>query len=404
MLLLLDLVAVSSCKDPGGPRGGNGRERSAYFLTSSSLAKTSALGLTLGSAAPCVVAGSQGLCVTPLRARGKVVNLSLAIGESEPGPGGAPAPHVPDRRPIRLFGSGEGLDRDGRVLLEAFDLAAPRAIPGQGALTDATPGSSFGGLDTLFGLVDVQIAIDASFYTLRFAFYPQPLADDPVVKSCVDAKLLERIAANGALVEGGPSFARGDVLVCEKSAAGDECAPGDFRWIDRDTLALSPTRPARPRQIQHIVDQGIVCRMNPGGPNEGNHNQPGELSLNGFRMGARLTQPVALWARHETCNTTFSTREAGATVDGTSLSATVNYDLTGFVFFPGLTEATQMTSAAVLGAATLGPLAAVERLGPGPAASATMKATVSVALGKEPHAPCDRADAWDGAAPAPPGN
>lgn len=425
MLVAVVVQAAMACKGggergpngPGAP-GGNGgtgggerAERASYFLTSSSLAATSPRLLTLAQttdrARPCTVAGTAGTCVTPTRARGKVVNLSLSrSGIRSPGDPTPPAQGPDDLRPARLFGGGEGFDRNGNVSLAAFDLGAPRAIPGDGALQDHAAGTTFDGLDTLFGYLDVQVPLGGRFFTLRFAFYPQPLADDPLVKMCVSETQRQNIARNGTLVDGAPAFERGDVLFCEKTTADEECAAGDFKWLDTGSGTLAPTRPGSPRRIDFVVREGIECRLHPEGPTAGNHYQPGELRLNGFRMGARLGTPVAVWARHEMCNKVFAMKDpSGKVLEGTSLSATINYDLSGFVFLPGVANLAAASLPELLAAVTLAPVYARDKLGPGPASSMFGEASVTLALGNEPHAPCGGGgdDRWDGGSAPPPG-
>ncbi len=416
-VVVVGLLAGVACKGKDeGPQGGpsgngstNGRpERSSYFLTSSSLAKTSAkvigaqaLMLGPGAAKPCKVAETQGLCVTPTQARGKIVNLMLGQGASNPGgpsggppTGGGPAGGAP---PARLFGSGEGLDRDGKINLAAFDLGAPQAIGGEGNLPDVRPGTSFAQLDTTFGYMDVQLPIDDKFWTLRFAFYPQPIAEDTAVKMCAEANYRQRIAQNGAFVDGAAAFAHGDVLYCEKASASEACAPGDFKWMDAGTGTFTATRPAQPRQIDFVAQNGITCKLHPEGPTAANHHQPGELKFNGFRMSSRLSNPISIWGRYETCNRVFTMKNAsGQMVEGTSINATFNYDLDGFVFFPGIGDLASATPAQLLASATLAPLFAREKLGEGPASSEYAGATVTVVLGNEPLAPCGGPDNWDG--------
>ena len=407
------LAGLAACK--AGQEGGGGQraERASYYLLSSSLqplvaggnaSTRSALIVGPGSS-PCTIAGTQGVCLTPTRARGMVVNLSLGQGSTQPMPGAPPGPPGPsDARPARLFGFGEGLDREGKIALAPFDLGNPRAIPGAGALQDASPGTNFALLDTLFGYMDVQVALDNKYWTLRFAFYPQPIAEDPAAKMCADKGLLERIAQNGAVIPGAPPFARGDVLFCEKANAAEECAPGDFKWLDASNAQLVATRPAQPRQLDFIVKEGIACKLHPEGPTEANHHQPGELKFNGFRMSTRLSAPVSVWARYDQCNTTYSLKDAatGQITEGTSLAATVNYNLEGFVFFPGIADLGAASLADLLAAATLTPLHAREKLGPGPASAEFSTASVALALGQQPHAPCGGPDNWDGGGAGPP--
>lgn len=391
---------MPSGQGQGGQQGAqSGRaERASYLLTSSSLPPATAprivtpglLALTVGPGSkPCTIAGTQGLCVTPTRARGMVVNLSLGQGDTQPTPGAPAGP--PNAPPGRLFGSGEGLDREGKIALAPFDLAAPKPIPGEGALQDRPAGTSYAQLETLFGYMDVQVPLDNKFYTLRFAFYPQPIAEDPAAKMCADANRLQNIAKNGAVIPGAAPFQRGDVLFCEKAAQADECAAGEFKWMDAATMQLVATRPAKPRQLDFIVKEGIECKLHPGGPTPATHNQPGELRFNGFRMSTRLTTPVSVWARFVGCgDKNFSVKDgSGAITEGTSLAATVNYDLDGFVFFPGVTDAAAASLADLLAAATLTPLHARDKLGPGPASSQFSSATVTLALGNDPHPPCD---------------
>jgi hypothetical protein len=370
-------------------------ERTSYLLTSSSLKSATApriitpLALTIGPGSkPCTIAGTQGLCVTPTRARGMVVNLSLGQGAGQPNPGAPPGPT--DGRPARLFGSGEGLDRDGKIALAPFDLAAPKAIPGEGNLQDLPAGTNFTQLETLFGYMDVQVPLDGKFYTLRFAFYPQPIAEDATAKMCADANRLQNIAKNGAVIPGAAPFARGDVLFCEKAAQSDECAVADFKWMDATSSQLVATRPSKPRQLDFIVKEGIECKLYPEGPTPANHDQPGELRFNGFRMATRLTSPISVSARFASCgDKNFSVKDAtGKITEGTSLAATINYDLDGFVFFPGVTDVAAASLADLLAAATLTPLHAREKIGPGPGSSEFSSATVTLALGTEPHPPC----------------
>jgi hypothetical protein len=423
--LLLGL-SLSGCKgDGGGPSGGpggnngpgrgsgNGRgERSSYYLTSSSLAgpkksHTASLALTVGAGAKtCSIAGTPGLCVTPTRARGMVVNLSLGqAAAGGPTPGAPPPSNGPPQPmpPARLFGGGEGLDREGKISFGPFDLAAPKAIPGEGNLPDTKPGTTFGTLDTLFGYLDVQVPLGDKFWTVRFAFYPQPLAEDPTVKMCVDQARLANIAKNGDVIPGAPAFGRGDVMYCEKAVQTDECTPADFKWLDPASASLVAARPAKPRQLDFIVNEGVTCQLYPEGPTAANHNQPGEIKLQGFRMTSKLTAPISIWGRYEMCNIAFSAKDVatGQTTDGTSLAATVNYDLEGFVFFPGVTNAAAASELDLLRVATLTPLHAREKFGPGPASGDFATATVTVALGKEPFAPCGGPDNWDGSGPPP---
>jgi hypothetical protein len=375
----------------GGSKGGG--ERSSYLMVSSTLGYAGpaahGVGTRQGSLtgteglAACKIADTAGSCLTPSAASGKVVSLSL--GHAVAGAGGA-------QGGVRLFGSGEGLNRDGRLTLAPFDLKHPAMIPGEGTLQEALPGTSFTQLDTLFGYLEVQLALDQKFWTVRFLFYPQPLENDATVTRCVDSHRLESIAQNGAVIAGSPAFERGDVMYCAKDTSDEPCAPGDFKWLDMASHAFVVERPAAPRKLDFIAEHGIECKLYPEGPTDANHLQPGELRFNGFHMGSLFTSPLPLWAELDACNKKFHTPLADGTVDsGTSLAVVLNYDLENFVFFPGVTDVATASEQDLLAAVTLVPIYAREKLGEGPAAGEYSHVTAVATLGHDAVPACSGA-------------
>jgi hypothetical protein len=386
-------IAVGLCcvSCGSGSSGGN-RERSTYLMVSSTLGYTApaahGVGTRQGSLtsaqglAPCNVADTTGSCLTPSAASGKVVNLSLGHTVAElGGMQGTPG--------VRLYGSGEGLDRDGRLTLAPFDLKNPQMIPGEGTLQEAAVGSAFTQLDTLFGYIEVQLALEQRFWTVRFLFYPQPLENDETIKACVDSHRLDAIAQNGAVIAGSPAFERGDVMYCAKDTVDEACAPSDFKWLDTASHAFVSERPTAPRRLAFIVEHGIECLLYAEGPTDANHGQPGVLHFNGFHMGSLLTTPLPVWAEFDACNKKFHTRLADGSIDnGTSLAAVLNYDLEHFVFFPGVSDLTAASDLDLLSVVTLVPIYAREKLGEGPAAGQYSHVTASVTLGHDPVPAC----------------
>ncbi len=305
-----------------GGRTGSQTERSSYLLVSSSLTGTrtaantdvrqSALTTTTGLA-PCTIAGTAGLCLTPTQARGKVVSLSLVQT-------------VMETPPVRLFGTGEGLDRDGRISLAGFDLANPVGIPARELCKRSNPARHSRRWTRFWGTSTSKFPWTTSSGRCDWRSIRSPSPPIRVVM-CSDAHRIETIAKNGAVIDGAPDFARGDVMYCQKGAASDECAPTDFSWMDSASHAFVTTRPASPHRLDALVDR-------------------------------------------------------------TSLSATINYDLGEFVFFPGITDAASATPEALLNVVTLAPIHGRQVLGPGPGGGAFSSATLTLMLGHEASPSC----------------
>lgn len=324
----------------GAPPASSTLTMESTSLQASRAALVGRTGAALGGL--CVRSGESGACRTPTRVAGYVGAVMLAASE-------------PDARglgPARLLGRSVhlGIDRDGIVEVAPFDLAAPTTIPGEDAL-----GGFEGVRHDILGLglaqLDVQVAVGGVFWNLRFNFVSQPLTLEPEYLTCLDEHVRERYAASSKIDPMGPDLYRGDVLVCKKSSSEETCTWSDYQWYDTASRSFTSERPPSPWSFRDLL-QPPTCdsETQPDGSVRSN------ADANGHKLWAELMTPFELSAEYRCGGARYSHNDGGETTAGSAIDSRIDFEMSNFVFFPGLVDPDTASDETIVQSLTLASL------------------------------------------------
>lgn len=297
----------------------------------STLVKDASLYVIDSSANDCTLRASSeeasGACLTPLNLSGYAASVNLGSAEAGEGPG-------------RLFGSTSysiSLNRYGELEVAPFDLQEPITMSASSNLEDAGAGATWNTVIVYTAVMDVQVEIKNTFWTLRFAFVSQQPADEEILDGCVDDYYRERIEQSSGLLASGETegtYRKGDVMVCMQDSADTACTDADFMWFDLDSSSFVATRPANPAQHLFAEEYEASCAVSDSGGYD--------IGLGGYDLVAQLPETIELSAEFDdSCLRTFTSvdGDTGEETQGNTLSAEFDYEMENAVFVEGIAAA-----------------------------------------------------------------
>ena len=290
----------------------------------------------------------SGLCLTPTRIGGHVAQVTLSRSLGGP--------------PARLLGGTLGLDRDGAVTAQDFNLDSATALIGEDNVEDDTAGTSWDYMGVNFASLDVQVPVNGEYWNIRYAFITSPVINDDVIDGCLVEELgnegeeapegeeseegeeegsntvcddevdddcgegsyRSRVIENAKLYAD-VEAAKGDVLLCIKSDTS-LCADTEYQWLDLANDTLVSTRPSAPYQINEIVDIPTVCEPSFDGPGY-------DIQLGGFDMFATIRTPFTLGAEFINAQKLYRFGVGETTIaEGIDMTLFIDFDVINAVF------------------------------------------------------------------------
>ncbi|MCB9229461.1 MAG: hypothetical protein H6618_07605 [Deltaproteobacteria bacterium] len=341
----------------GNGVGQNTRAGSSISLTSDTLSGSALSGSQTERGTACSVQldiyQGSGLCITPLNFIGYANNL---VGENS-------KISDPDIGQARLAGVSGSTDAEGLIFNGAeFNLAEKSSFTGYNELWfNYEHKTEFSHLRLDLSYQKIHFRILDQYVTMMIVASDQPFSESQALDDCsLSAEEKSQSRYTKADLITGLSFKRGDYLFCVRSDS-ESCDSSEFMWLDSDSGKLVATRPASPRKHQWLVNDPVSCSK------EGDRPQ---ISLTGMVFGATLTSPVTLYAdwshgvnsiqykdgasplstsplseNKENDTDTFEEPYPlyyasidGVSQEGSRLSQTYDFDLSGMIFIEGLAE------------------------------------------------------------------
>ncbi len=229
-----------------------------------------------------------------------------------------------------------------------FDFQNPAAsnnLYSEDSIQDATIGTIYNQASISLGGVEYRFNAPNSatpYWTVRLPFIDQDLSDvstgSETLEQCLAGRTetLEKLETE-KVFDGPMGFLAGDMLLCKKAGAGDECADGDFQWINSGDGSLTGTRPGSPVRIS-----GSNLIINASCSTDGEHP---DVTLPTADMRFGLTEGFKISKEfldgglpHYTfqgeCTATGATTGTctGAESEGTYIDVTVDFDLSQALF------------------------------------------------------------------------
>jgi hypothetical protein len=330
---------------------------------------------TVGDPKGCSVVADiyqgQGICWSPLR-MGGFASFVDVVQSNQPDPRKGSARIASTLDPNAE--TGLGILIPGR----SYDLTSSASFLAYNELTQNYAEKSLWDFISIRNAFErISFAWKDKVVTMLLPAFSQPLASWAVWDEC-NVPSSQRVGARFDDLADlkGVTFSRGDYLFCVKNSLGETCSPSDYQWLDLETEKLVATRPSKPRVHGWLVNDKPKCILQGQGRYSVSYGAVLEFAKldKPFRLyadmshgstsvqwpgaqtpfgvaapsaqGAQGTAPFALYF--------FQSDDNGPRLEGTSLKATLAFDITDALFLEDMTTTalTEMPLEAVLAKVT----------------------------------------------------
>lgn len=395
---LVPLVCTACGEGKSGPKGeppgggpgtsGRGDAVSHVFVALGNKASSrAALPLVPESATSCRIGLTQtvqaeGLCLTPdslsLWAANVVLGSTVKSESTDPfASAGA-----------RLLGGGTGFERDGYFSGAAFDLQTLSSLRGEDNLFHSYESKpTFDAVDIAAGYLRLSFPLKEATWEMLVPFVDQPVETISVVKACYGQGYVDQAKTRAVLLEG-LAAKTGDMLFCKRTSASTPCELSEFKWLDTASTTLVAARPAKPKGLSSVSGLVRECKTpaTDKAPPDARYDIPSlRLRLNSklklyadFSHGApsrtnpsgkpeRATQ--AEWeargmaGKSQSPFMVYFLEKDGKTTKGDKLEVSLQVDPTGYLFFEGMRDLSDVTEEQALAKLTTKEFFAWEKMG-----------------------------------------
>lgn len=328
---LVSVVVKSSTLMPPGPSVSN----TPVLLDSIQSQAATACSLTIGGVV------HTGKCITPLKMVAKVHRVGITkpqVGVQLLSLSSAPA--------------GSGLDGPFGVLgLASFDFSNPvarRNDYSDDGLANQVGNLVFDNVVVELGALQVQLDFSSNanitnkYWTVRYPFVDQQLQSNSTFIACALSSSILSLFTNASnwLYPSPTGFKKGDILLCEKSSASATCADSEFLWVDAASGLTLSSRPSTPLML-------FGSRLFTGDSCDPSRIQSKVTFGYGPALRALVASPFLLTKAtangktsyiHNTGCSISSGTCTGVAVTGSTVTATLDFALTGSIFSNGTVD------------------------------------------------------------------
>lgn len=274
----------------------------------------------------------SGFCFTPINILGSVTTLNLG-STTATGSGG-----------VRLLGGGSETGIAGAFGFRKFDLLSADPFEGEDNIQDSA-GTYNSATLSYFHLESVFLAAAKTWHVRYYFFNSTPSVESPFLGCDVGASELALLDETAATLSGSVPFRKYDVMACIETDTETCADDADFKWIDMDDVvdensltaddySLVSTRPTNPLRLKNLAD-GTPTTLFGGDDACSTGTDHPEYTFSNVGFTFNITNTLTeLSASISGGSKTYS---YGGTT-GNKLTATLNFDLENFMFYPTISD------------------------------------------------------------------